>query len=177
MISRWKTLAAFVLLVWPTMAQALPDVFVQQGYVVDNSGQALNGRYDITIRLYNGAQRGEVLFEERHNAVNIEDGLYAVAVGSQNAAEFEKSLFWGDTLFLGITLNDGNEMTPRTRITKTPAAFVSDVALSVRGEIEPTAVRIAGEVVIDARGQWVGSPVGLRGPEGPQGLQGAQGAA
>ena len=177
MMFRWKTLAALTLLVWPMGAFALPDVFVQQGYVVNNNGQPLNGRFDITIRLYNGAQRGDVLFEENHPGVDIQDGLYVVAVGSQNAEAFSQSLFFEETLFLGISFDGGEELSPRTRITKIPAAFVADVALSVRGEIEPTAVRIAGEVVIDARGQWVGSPVGLRGPEGPQGLQGPAGAA
>ena len=59
----------------------------------------------------------------------------------------------------------------------------ADVALDVSGNINPASVTVGGQVVINEAGEWVGSPVGLRGPEGspgdvgPAGPAGPQGAA
>ena len=58
---------------------------------------------------------------------------------------------------------------------KVPAAFTADVALEVRGSINQDQLLIGGQVVINAQGEWVGSPVGLRGPAGPPGDPGPAG--
>ena len=56
-----------------------------------------------------------------------------------------------------------------------PASFHADIADDVRGTINPTQVVINGQIVINADGEWVGSPVGLRGPVGPPGPDGVPG--
>ena len=56
---------------------------------------------------------------------------------------------------------------------KIPIAMLADVALDVRGEINPEAIN--GNVIVDANGQWVGDPTGLVGPAGPPGADGARG--
>jgi hypothetical protein len=45
------------------------------------------------------------------------------------------------------------------------------------GDITPTSISINGATVIDATGNWVGSPTGLVGPTGPAGPAGPTGPA
>ena len=54
--------------------------------------------------------------------------------------------------------------------------MVATYADDVRGQINPDSVAIPGVgTVINERGEWVGSNVGLRGPEGPIGPERPQG--
>jgi len=110
---------------------------------------------------------------ETHDRVLVTNGYYAVAVGS--VAELNGLDFLREQVFLGITIDNGREATPRTAIGKVPAAFVADVARDVVGDINPRSVSVDGDVVIDDRGRWVGDPTGLSGPQGPAGPAGPQG--
>ena len=167
-------LAALALMVSVTTAVALPSVFMQEGLVIDDRGRVIDGEHTVTIRLYREAEGGNAFFEEVHEAVEFFEGYYAVPIGSIQALDW--GIFVGE-VHLGFTLDDGDEFSPRTNINKIPGAFVADVALQVAptSEIDITSVSIGGDLVIDEEGRWVGSPVGLRGPQGPQGEQGIQG--
>ena len=167
-----KLLTLFALLL-PVAGWALPNQFVQEGLMVDRDGLALDGSHDITIRLYAAGQGGAALFEEDHQGVELFDGYYAVAVGSINA--LDSALFGRPALFMGVSVDGGVELSPRTPLTKVPAAFVADLANNVVGDITPRTVQVGGNVVINENGQWVGNPAGLQGPPGPPGPAGVAG--
>lgn len=153
-------------LLLPAMSWALPNEFVQEGLVFED-GAALDGPNDVLIRLYANEQGGEPLFEEAHEGTAFFDGYYAVSIGS--IEDLSASMILRPTLYLGISINGGRELEPRTAIVKVPAAFVADVAENVVGDITPRTVSIGDALVINEDGQWVGDPSGLRGPAGPPG--------
>ncbi|MCA9538182.1 MAG: hypothetical protein KC620_04810 [Myxococcales bacterium] len=174
-----RTLLLLGIFVWaPTIAWALPDQVIQEGLVLGANDVPLEGDHRINVRIYTAVQGGAPVFEERHVGVPFLGGYYAVAIGSVNA--LPPALFREPTLFLGISIDGAAELAPRTPFGKVPAAFVANYAENVIGDITPSSVRIGDQLVINAQGQWVGDPTGLRGPagaQGPAGPAGAQGPA
>ena len=163
-------LLALIMLV-PAVGLALPTQIVQEGLLMGDDNRPLHGQHRMRVRLYNG---NRLVFEELHPNVEVIEGFYAVVIGS--IEELDVSLFWNDTLDLGLSIDDGDEMEPRTPIRMVPAAFVALQAQDVVGHIHPTQITVNGDVIVNEAGEWVGSPVGLRGPQGPQGPAGPPGA-
>ena len=161
-------------------ALALPNEFAQQGYVVDQRGP-LNGEHDVRVRIYDRTERGQLLFDETHANILFMDGYYNLLIGS--IEQLDPDIFVLPELYYAITIDDDAELAPRVPFAKVPVAMRADVALDVSGNINPASVTVGGQVVINEAGEWVGSPVGLRGPEGspgdvgPAGPAGPQGAA
>ncbi len=154
-----------------TPALALPNYVVQEGLLLNDEGVPLEGQHTIRVRLWDRADGGNILFEESHT-VTLSDGWYAYAMGSEEA--LNPALFARAELHLAIAVDRGQDLTPRTALSRVPAAFT---ALDVEGAIHPTEVFIGNTRVINDQGQWVGDPVGLRGPAGPAGADGPRGPA
>ena len=53
-----------------------------QGFLTDLADQPVNDRYTITFRLYGAPQQGEPLWEERHDGLEVVDGVFNVSLGS-----------------------------------------------------------------------------------------------
>lgn len=166
-------ICALLVALWASPAGALPDSFVQEGLVLDGQGLPIDGEHTLRIRLYDADAGGQVLFDEVHRGVPFFEGYYAVAVGSE--ARLTVDVFRAPEVFLGLSIDGGEELRPRTPIAKVPGAFSADVATNAVGDITPNSVRVGGQLVIDDRGRWVGDPTGLRGPEGAVGPQGPEG--
>ncbi len=163
----------FVLLL-PGVAWSLPNVVMQEGVVVNDEGLPYEGEHDIRIRLYSEEDADLPFYDERHPDIEFVEGFYAVAIGSRDPLDPE--IFMRDDIWLGVTLNNQGEMRPRTKLFKVPAAFSANLAFDVQGRINPTSVAIPGVgVVINERGEWIGSNVGLRGARGPAGAEGPEG--
>ncbi len=162
-------------LLTPSLLLALPNEITQEGFLMDADGRPLEGAHDIRVRLYAVAQAGEVLFDETHLGVQLTSGYYSIAIGS--LSEIDPSHFERPALYLGFSIDNEPEFSPRTAFNKMPAAFIADVATNATGDITPNSVSVGGGVVINAGGQWVGDPSGLVGPVGPIGPQGERGIA
>jgi len=63
----------------------VPTMINYQGFLTDPSGTALNNPQDITFWLYDTSSGGLALWTETHNAVNVENGLFNVLLGSVTA--------------------------------------------------------------------------------------------
>ncbi|MEE2787908.1 MAG: collagen-like protein, partial [Myxococcota bacterium] len=177
MLHGW-VVAIVCLLSLPMAAHAFPDVFVQEGLVTDEDGRPYIGDYDITVRLYTEVRGGNAVFEETHEAVPFVEGYYAIAVGSRSDTLAQVILSGENTeLYLAITVDGGDELTPRIALTKVPATFMADLATTLvpTTDLNINSVSISGNTVIDANGRWVGESTGLRGPKGDKGDQGEQG--
>ncbi|MGB0647714.1 MAG: hypothetical protein ACPGQS_11090, partial [Bradymonadia bacterium] len=155
------------------VAFGLPNQFVQEGYLTRQNGAPVVGEVTLQVRLYERELGGNALFEEVHENVPLVNGYYAILVGSLNP--LPEGIFRGPTMHLALRINGGDELVPRTAITKVPAAMEADTALNVTGDITPNTVSVGGLIVIDAAGKWVGDPTGLRGPAGANGVDGQQG--
>jgi hypothetical protein len=168
--------AAAASLTTPLAAQApVPATLSFQGRLALQAGGNANGVLPFTFRVYNLPTGGLPRWTEANPAVSINNGLFAVELGSITG--FPTDLFDGRPLFLGVQVAADPEMVPRLAIPSQAYAQLAVNALDVAGrDIHPNSVSIGTAQVIDSLGQWVGSPTGLQGPIGPIGPQGPAGA-
>ncbi len=151
-------------------AAAVPSALTQQGRLFDAEGNPVTDTLTILFAVYDGPNDAAAVWTESAD-VTLEDGYFSVAVGESGGLE---AVLDGSVKYLGITVGNDGEMTPRQAIGSVPYAFLANDAV---GDIHPTSVSIGGLPVIDDQGQWVGDPTGLVGPTGPAGADGAMGPA
>lgn len=167
---------AIALLAPPALAQ-VPTTFAHQGQLLDADGRPVEGPLTVVWRLYDESVGGIPLWEESRT-VTFRDGWFTAQLGSN--APFPEGLFDRGPLYLGISVDGDEEMSPREVVASVPWALV---ARNVVGVITPQSVVVGGVEVIDSEGRWTGPTEGLRGPQGepgapgPAGVQGPQGPA
>src|ERR1700760_2308968 len=131
----------------------------------------VSGQHTMKFAIYNMATGGTALWTESQTLA-FDGGYYATTLGA--VTPFAQNLFAGQTMYLGITVDDDAEMTPREPVDSVPYSMV---ASNATGDITPHSIAVAGVPIVDATGKWVGPSTGLVGPQGPQGAQGPQGPA
>jgi hypothetical protein len=104
----------FCVLAAPRVAQSVPELINYQGELTDSAGSPLNGTVSIVFKIYNLQTGGTTLWQETHNTVQVNEGLFSVLLGS--ISPFPATLFEGDSRWLGIKVGSDPEMTPRSRI-------------------------------------------------------------
>ncbi len=160
-----RRVVCLLVLCLPWAAFALPDQFFQEGLVTDADNRPVEGEHRVRVRLFDVERGGQALFDEIHEDVPFVGGYYAIAIGS--VAELDAALFRRGRLYMALSIDNGDELDPRTPIVKVPAAFAADVASNATGDITPRTVSIPGfGMVIDQNGRWVGDPAGLGGGGG-----------
>lgn len=109
----------------PAASQSAISTFAYQGRLADAGGTPLTGTYSMIFRLYNAPTGGSPLWDEQwtgSNSVQVSDGLFNVMLGSLNP--IPQSIVTGSpTLYLGLTVNTDNEMSPRVQLGSVPYAF------------------------------------------------------
>lgn len=172
-MNRQKTLGLIMTVLalgmFASPAAATPMLLGQQGRIFDTEGAPVVGPLSMEFALYGQMTTGAPLWSETF-LVNFEDGYFSVVLGSSEP--LDASLFDGASLYLGITVGDDPEMTPRQTIVSVPYALT---AYDVIGDINPATVSVGGVPVIDGAGAWVGDPTGLMGPPGEAGAEGPEG--
>jgi hypothetical protein len=116
----------FGVLATPRIAQTVPELINYQGELMDSAGNPLNGTVSIMFRIYNQETGGTTLWEETHNSVQIQEGIFSVLLGS--LTPFPSTLFDGDSRWFGITVGSDPEMEPRSRIASVAYAVRADRA-------------------------------------------------
>jgi len=118
----------------PVVAQ-VPHLVNYEGMLTDDGEIPLTGDYDLTFRIYPDSTAGAaVLWTEIHPVVLVDDGFFHAILGSITA--IHDSLFQAEERWMGITVDDDPEISPRMRITSVPWALkasVADTALVVAG--------------------------------------------
>lgn len=112
--------ASLLFFVSNSYAQVEPHISIQ-GTLKDGNGSALeDGLTNITFKLYDQLEGGAAVWEEQAE-VEVFGGVYSHNLGSVNT--FDDQSIFGSTLFLGITVQGGNELAPRTELTYAPYAI------------------------------------------------------
>ncbi|NJL06112.1 MAG: hypothetical protein HC911_14655 [Chloroflexaceae bacterium] len=96
-----------------------------QGRLADASGTPLTNSYPMTFRLYEAVQGGTPLWTEQWtgpNSVQVSDGLFNVMLGSLEPIDVAM-ITAHDTLWLGITVGNDDEMAPRVQLGTVPFAM------------------------------------------------------
>jgi len=169
-----KLLAALSLFGLITLAHAdsgPPLKINHQGRLFDAAMAPVSGMHTLKFAVYGMATGGTALWTESQTLA-FDGGYYATTLGA--VTPFARDLFAGQTMYLGITVDDDAEMTPREPVDSVPYSMVANNAT---GDITPHSIAVNGTPIVDAAGKWVGPTSGLVGPQGPQGAQGPQGPA
>ena len=96
-----------------------------QGILRDADGQAVaDGDYQLSFYLYDAETGGSYIWNETHSSVSIANGVYSASIG---AATSLGGLAFDVPYYLGISVNGGDQSTPRIPLSNTP------YALSMRG--------------------------------------------
>jgi hypothetical protein len=150
---------ALLLVVTSNVALAqIPREISYQGIVIDGSGNPIrDGLHTLEVSFYDQPFGGTVLHGETFST-DFKTGIFNVILGSQ--IPFPNSLQFDKRYYLGVSVDGGVEMAPRTPLTAAPYAIragSADVAKSVstdaRGVVTSLneldgPVRIVGDTTI-----------------------------
>jgi hypothetical protein len=98
-----------------------------QGRLTDAGGNALNGDYGIVANIYDAASGGTVLCSYS-GTTSVANGLFMLKMLCWNQA------IDGKQLYLGITVGDDPEMTPRQEIYPVPYAITVSPGAVIKGD-------------------------------------------
>ncbi|MDX2441161.1 MAG: hypothetical protein QNK40_11505 [Desulfobacterales bacterium] len=99
----------------------VPGQINYQGQLTDNLGNSVSdGHYNMEFALYDTDTGGTALWREPQSVL-VADGIYNVVLG-QPGNELSANLFSSD-LYLGVKVDEDDEMTPRQALTSVPFAM------------------------------------------------------
>ena len=107
-----------VLTIATTAYADVPRLISYQGKL---AGQGA-GPVGLVVRFYDSAIGPNVLFSETHSGVPLQDGVFSILLGSQSGAGVTDAALNASQVWLGLSVNGGAELTPRTRIGMVPFA-------------------------------------------------------
>ncbi len=107
-------------------SQSIPQTIDYQGKLTDLAGNSLTGDYEMQFCFYSDATGGTAVWCESYlnanqTAVSIVGGVFNVQLGS--IEPLSNSLFSESELYLGITVGNDAEMTPRRRMSSNGFTF------------------------------------------------------
>ena len=152
---------------------AIPNGMQFSGYLTDADDEPLMGEHQITFTIYGSPDGADAIWTDSM-AVAVDMGAFSVMLGG-DTNPLDANIFGTDPLWLGVSIDSGEELLPRSPIGSTPYAVRAEIADNAVGDITPKSVSIGGSQVIDEQGQWVGDTAGLQGPQGETGPQGEPG--
>jgi hypothetical protein len=106
-------------------AQSVPPLVNYQGMLTDANGNALTGTKKIEFNLYDAATGGNKVWGPQvFSSVPLVNGMFNVILGTTDTAGRSiAEAFGGKDRYLGIKVDDGNELEPRQQILSTPFAI------------------------------------------------------
>jgi hypothetical protein len=101
------------------MASNVPERMSYQGVLTDGAGTPVaDGSYDITFSIYSTSVGGSPLWTET-NSVFVSGGIFSLMIGTLNPI----NLPFEGSYYMGISVNGGDELSPRRQLTTSPYAF------------------------------------------------------
>ncbi|MBX7154923.1 MAG: hypothetical protein K1X91_08145 [Bacteriodetes bacterium] len=106
---------------------AIPHVMSYQGVLADPAtGKFLpDGNYKVIVRLYEGVNEEDVVYMETQR-VTVVRGVFNMIIGSVNP--FPSRMKFDRAYFMGVSVNGGEELQPRTALTASPYALYAENA-------------------------------------------------
>lgn len=151
-----RTLISFLALVGT--AHAIPTQLGHQGRLLDGDGLPLEGVHTLEFQLYDALEDGTVLWSEVYD-IELDNGYYSLVLGADELGNpLEDTVLAEDTLYLELTIDDDEELSPRQALNAVPYARLASTATNVSGGIvDASELRVGGVVVVDGSGGWVSS--------------------
>jgi hypothetical protein len=114
------TMAIMACLAVTTLAD-VPREITFQGKLTGNGTDPVS----LEVRLYDAATGGNLLWSELHPSVSRPEGLFTINIGSQTVGGVPDAALDAPEVWLGVSVNEGDELTPRTRLVMVPYAAKS----------------------------------------------------
>ena len=105
-----------ILLTIPLVMGAVPQSLDVNGIVYDTDGNVINGTANFTLSLYNTATGGSAAFEQSFTDLAVSRGFFATVFDGID----ESYLINNSDTYVGVTVNDDSEASPRINITSVP---------------------------------------------------------
>ncbi len=105
-----------------------PRTISYQGRLTDSGGSPVSdGSYNLNFAIWNDPSSNALshkMWESGSVSVSTSSGLFSVNLGAPGQTVLPDSIFVQDTnLYVGMTVNGGAEMTPRTKLTSVAYAY------------------------------------------------------
>ena len=97
----------------------VPELINYQGVLTDDGGNPLDTTVSMTFTVYDSETAGTALWTDTHGSVIVSGGFFDVVLS------IPTTVFDGSDLWLGTTVGDDPEMTPRHRIASVPYSYWS----------------------------------------------------
>ena len=111
-----------ILLLLPSISKAdVPKVLHFTSTLSSAAGAVVLVPVKLRFRIYDEAVGGNTLWEELHDAVVPDAGLVSVLLGSNT--EIPATVFSSGSRYLGVSVEDGPELSPRQRLVSVPYAL------------------------------------------------------
>ncbi|MEP7218501.1 MAG: hypothetical protein ABI876_06270, partial [Bacteroidota bacterium] len=131
--TRYLLVLAGAMIASNALAQ-VPRTISYQGVIADNNGLPIaNGNKSITIKIYDAATGGTVIFTESQT-VPVIRGLFNLIIGSTTPGGLPAAAAFDKPYWLGLSVDGGPEFPQRTQLTSAPYAFravAADSAMNV----------------------------------------------
>lgn len=129
---------------------SVPQLISFQGKLADTSGNPVpDGSHSLTFSIYSVSGGGSPIWSETQPSVPVADGIFSVLLGS--VISLHDTVFAETSRWLGISVEGGTELVPRTQIVSVPfSERVNTVDGASGGAIDGN-VSVTG--AIDATGQ------------------------
>jgi hypothetical protein len=105
-----------------SVSASVPKQISVQGFVRDQSGTPVSGTHVMKLKLYNAVTGGTLVYSDVES-VTLDNGIYSTNLGNQ--IPLPDSLIFDQQYFLGVTIDNGNELSPRIALTPAPNAIYS----------------------------------------------------
>jgi hypothetical protein len=111
----------------PPARADVPPLISYQARLTDANGNALNGPFAVRFAIYGTPTAATPLWSESYTnpRLNVVNGVVSVLLGSKES--FSSTLFTNSTLYLGIRIENDEEISPRRRIVS--SAYALNAAL------------------------------------------------
>ncbi|MDH4156684.1 MAG: phage tail protein [candidate division Zixibacteria bacterium] len=114
-LTKTLTIAIAVMITMAMSVSAgVPQLINYQGRLTDSEGEPISDIVALTFTIYDDSTGGNVKWTEAHATVVVENGLFNVLLGSVNP--ILDTVFSGSSRYLGIKVDTGAEITPRSRL-------------------------------------------------------------
>jgi len=128
-------------------ADKVPKVINFSGVITGADNKiVIDGEYKILFTLYENSEGGEPLWTELHSTTAVQNGEINVLLGEENPLNLE----FNKQYYLGIRLNDGEELTPRIELIPAPFSIRTITANNIRDN-SITSEKIADGSITDSK--------------------------
>jgi len=112
-----------------TMFAQVPEAMLFQGVLTDTDGEPLDGEHSMIFTIYGSADGDDTVWTDTMS-VTVTSGVFSVMLGGGDNP-LDANVFTGETLWLGVSVDGGAEMSPRSSIGAVPYATRAAMADNV----------------------------------------------